>query len=187
MSKEHPIIFSGPMVRAILDGRKTQTRRVMREQPDSGSCNPRFEDDGWRFTRDWHGVVTIGEVGPFKSPYGVPGDRLWVRESFRNGSCGIEYRADDVDPKLLKWRPSIHMPRGVSRITLKVLDVRVQMLREITEEDAKVEGAKSRAGFATLWDSIYARRTTAGGGCSWDDNPWVWAVTFLVEKEKDDN
>lgn len=178
--KERPILFSGPMVRAILEGRKTQTRRVMKPQPER---NP--HSGGWR----WHpptskyderydmwlpssqwldgldptqcGAAAIVEFGPF----GVRGDRLWVRETWgitaaktvapftqgqvlegeydilrRDLPLTFWYRADDPNYDVMSWRPSIHMPRVACRITLEITDVRVQRLQDISEADAAAEG-----------------------------------------------
>jgi len=149
---ERPILFSGPMVRAILEGRKTQTRRIVK---------PPFEmiGNGYLVRPDGHG----GRFGPYPCPYGQPGDRLWVRESFcpfppdRHSSGPnrwvIIYAADatqaelsapdDYNPMLYnyeRWTPSIHMPRWASRINLEVVSVRVQRLQDISEEDAMAEG-----------------------------------------------
>lgn len=173
---ERPIIFSGEMVRAILDGRKTQTRRVVKGA------------DVW---------VDEGQT-PIKCPYGKPGDLLWVRETFKEFDDGDMYykadynytpiHADDEEP--IKWTPSIYMPRSASRITLRVKDVRVERVQEITGRDACKEGIQFRGinsgppikgnlykeniqHFRALWDSINAKR-----GYGWDKKPWVWVVEF---------
>jgi hypothetical protein len=167
--KERPILFSGSMVRAILDGRKTQTRRKMKPRPPSGVpdgvyCDPyngNFEHfTFWtvedRMCNGLTGNVKIkGKMTcHWKCPYGVPGDRLWVRESFgEDQSHGIIfYRADfpqtinddgdikTIQPEEFKWSPSIHMPRWASRIILEIVNVRVERLNYISEEDAKAEG-----------------------------------------------
>jgi len=196
--KERPILFSGPMVRAILEGRKTQTRRVVMPQPSL------VDGDGVAFF-DGHGQGGRGSRDRIIGcPYGAPGDRLWVRETWglfdTQPSDGPEratvfYRADpDLHPNFLKyqlWRPSIHIPRWASRLTLEVTGVRVQRVQEISEVDAAAEGAGTaafevevpvraaplrspechKAGFAILWDSINAKR-----GYGWDANPWVWMI-----------
>lgn len=204
--RDRPIIFSGPMVRAILEGRKTQTRRVIK------GCVER----GGEYTHERH------EQGWFpRCPYGVPGDRLWVRETWRliawDGdvkTVGIDYPADGdsgctnyvnrddhlaIARRLLsrKKRPSIHMPRWVSRITLEVAGVRVERVQEIAEADAIAEGIDVEnvwgignaapdpdggytdpvTAFHKLWDSINAKR-----GYSWESNPFVWVVEFKVVK-----
>ncbi len=189
-TKERPILFSGEMVRAILEGRKTQTRRVVKPQP----CEMNV----------WHGAIYDGEIDLDKTPcmesrscpYGVPGDRLWVRETFCTGSfydCfqedgAICYRAtagNTTETDCAAWRPSIHMPRHASRITLEVTSVRVERVQNISEEDAKEEGvehflippdggsAPHIEGFRKLWDSINAKR-----GFGWAANPWVFVIEF---------
>lgn len=206
--KERPILFSAPMVRALLAGTKTQTRRVVKPQP----------------VRNERGVLMWGvskhrEIG-FQGkdihpdlhehcPYGAPGDKLWVRETWqafergwdvykgipksRPGNCCTLYAADDVDGDL-GWRPSIHMPRWASRITLEITGVRVERLNDISDADAQAEGTpcyvcggaldgRSEADchcfhrtaklsdFCGLWESI-------NGEGSWTTNPWVWVVEF---------
>lgn len=199
--RERPIIFSGPMVRAILDGRKSQTRRVARLT---------YGGHLRKGHRRWHPGDPEAVLA---SPYGVAGDRLWVRETWAPGwtfsgsdPC-VFYRAEGPDakaPDSLCWRPSIHMPRWASRLTLEITEVRVQRLQEISEEDAKAEGVEAyvighgsvgyhpetleglwdsahfREGFAVLWDSIQLQRK-APSGLSWADNPWVWVITFSEE------
>lgn len=172
--KESPILFSAPMIRAIQDDRKTQTRRLIRGLPDgaepatldewrAAKADPRMADPSPRLTlfkrhvdpseADGRGVLPSGVFG-VPCPFGGPGDRLWVRETwyddFQNGEqnpAGIYYRADgepheqgfeDLDG--FAWRPSIFMPRWASRITLAVTAVRVERLQNISEEDAKAEG-----------------------------------------------
>lgn len=175
--KERPIIFSGPMVRAILDGRKTQTRRAVKPQP-LWVASP-----GVPFK-----TMDADPKGTINCPYGQPGDRLWVRESIHvmqprhDGDTGsVLYRADGHGDWIGKWHPSIHMPRWASRITLEVVSVRVERLNGISEKDAKAEGYKSqsimenpdagRLWFRDLWQSINAPG-------SWAENPWVWVVEF---------
>jgi len=216
--KERPILFSGPMVRAIIAGAKTQTRRAVR----AGYAQ---ECDAWAYdaTRgEWEGGIAA-DFGRFglgvwaRCPYGVPGDRLWVRETWRlahpdfhderegerlgkpmRDGRWCHYRATyDVDEgDGSPWKPSIYMPRWASRITLEVTGVRVERLRDISNEDAKAEGMERgefrgqpmhwrnyltkspvdwcvdpRKSFRTLWASI-------NGAKSWDANPWVWVVEF---------
>lgn len=204
-----PILFSGEMVRAILAGRKTQTRRVVKpygkdegfiiveETAGEGQMWPYRSHDGESWD-DGNGC----EV-PLRSPYGGPGSRLWVRETHsfiltdsRTDSEIVIYRADgEVNGQV--WRPSIFMPRGLSRIDLIIEGVRVERVQEISEADARAEGAEfhdgdeighsgwrhdwkavypsARASFASLWDRINAKR-----GYSWGSNPWVWVVEFQV-------
>lgn len=184
--RARPIIFSAPMVRAILADEKTQTRRVC-----SGNwlrcLDPDDEDDRWTAT--------------LACPYGWPGDRLWVRETLYTSDGDVFYRADDLavdcddQPETDHWKlsgqtiPSIFMPRWASRITLEITDVRVQRLQAISEADAQAEGVTAALfaqlwpslplppaadhAFAHLWDSINAKR-----GFGWDANPWVWAISF---------
>lgn len=154
--KERPILFSGPMVNAILAGRKTQTRRIVKPQPvDCGDIKHLVDE---YFSRQ---VTGDGMREDFKCPYGKIGDRIWVRETWRpsrqpqNGGLsvmGIKFAADDSiipDQRADKlwtmaransWRPSIHMPRWASRIALEITGVRVERLNDITESDSEAEG-----------------------------------------------
>jgi len=248
--KERPILFSGEMVQAIIDGRKTMTRRVINQTP-AGFRFDGFITDG---TKD-RGKAVFSPSENFQyditgnikvlCPYGQPGDRLWVRETWRVGAwdendCAIkvDYRADgfsrqewlyvpnekyfeklwiqsslDADEKIgrnrdfsytwepgqspCRWRPSIFMPRWVSRITLEITNIRVERLQDISEEDAFAEGIDDESEeynraehfqlggsqiqggapaiftFIGLWDSINAKR-----GYSWESNPWVWVIEF---------
>ncbi|KMV67155.1 hypothetical protein AI29_15040 [bacteria symbiont BFo2 of Frankliniella occidentalis] len=158
--KERGIIFNGEMVRAILDGRKTQTRRVLKAQPSSGVRSSSFVNSGFE---DGHG-------NEIKCPFGQVGDRLWVRETFRVHSratdvATLAYKASEqqswtqqvarvpielctkqVSPEA--WTPSIHMPRWASRITLEITDIRVERLNDISEKDAAAEGVGSATWFA---------------------------------------
>jgi len=162
--KERPILFSGPMVRAILEGRKTQTRRIVKPQP--------LRDRGVMAFND-------GEHPQMRCPYGKPGDRLWVRETWCPDvePYTFRYKADGDEP-LERWRPSIHIPRWASRITLEVVSVRVERLQNISEDDALAEGitlvergTSPVDQFNKLWESI-------NGPGSWEANPWVWVVEF---------
>lgn len=211
--KEKPILFSAPMVRAILAGAKTMTRRVIDGRLFNGLTD--FVFDGWA-GEHVGGIAmfhsTDREWTPqFKCPYGQPGDRLWVRETWapfdefvipEKDTSGLGFAADEKwqglspDTHSYNWRPSIHMPRWASRITLEVTDVRVERVQDITEEDAAAEGfeavrvggrnkngvldppmsfypATSREQFQKLWDTLNAKR-----GFGWDVNPWVWVVSF---------
>jgi hypothetical protein len=160
--KSRPIIFSGPMVRAILAGEKTQTRRIINPQPYMN-----------------HDTRAAGDIST--CPYGQPGDQLWVRETFMpmpHLNAKAFYRATD---RLVggKWKPSIFMPRDLSRIDLEVVAVRVERLQSITPQDAWKEGISADGWetgsaiheFRRLWESI-------NGAGSWDLNPWVWVVEF---------
>lgn len=229
---ERPILFSGEMVRAILDGRKTQTRRVVNPQPsnpETFGISPVWGqgvhdrgDQAGRFCL--HAAFNDGgkRVDRFlPCPYGAPGDLLWVRETFileSNQDCDIagyepphrdgrpvhrvvgdedfgdyweqaHYAATDpkpelvavgdVDEKRLGWKPSIHMPRWASRITLEVTDVRVERIRDISVNDALAEGRclstdpDDPEDFRNTWNRLNASR-----GFGWDANPWVWVVGF---------
>ncbi|WP_338804461.1 morphogenetic protein [Xenorhabdus griffiniae] len=209
--KERPIIFNGAMVRAILDGRKTQTRRVVpnwqlpKYTPNIEECEFDWSAIAQRDRR--YGFCVFGETEEScaaeleKSrvcPYGQVGDRMWVRETWSrtnpNGNNGVYfYRADERFPECIGghsyvgdelWKPSIHMPRFASRITLEIMDVRIEKLQDISEEDAIAEGCWYGKGdntidwavlpenhFPTLWASIYGEE-------NWKANPWVWVVEF---------
>jgi hypothetical protein len=221
---ERPILFSAEMVRAILDGRKTQTRRVAPIRELNILQHP-GDMITWSvsFLKAVKGVLSSHSGGKFSdlqarsiiasqfNPYGKPGDLLWVRETWGAvwpadepvplRQCEIEYRADlppgctdrpgewpadeGNGPEVPKWRPSIHMPRWASRITLRITDIRVERLQDITEDDARAEGCDSaawedeagnginsyRESFAFLWGQIK-------GPGAWDENPWVWVVVF---------
>ncbi|MAG64631.1 MAG: hypothetical protein CMK74_01975 [Pseudomonadales bacterium] len=169
MIKERPILFSGAMVRAILDGRKTVTRRVVKPQPANDwrftggygritSKHPHKDKFGVFIRRGEHTDFT--EVDIIPCPYGQPGDHLWVRETcFINGpSKGSEviYKADPLpnwegEETDIRWRPSIHMPRWASRIQLEITAVRVERLQEISEEQAQAEGIERDGKMPTLW------------------------------------
>lgn len=183
---ERGMIFNGEMVRAILDGRKTQTRRIMAPQPADDierGIFPNPEAIGWKSSlRHKHGSTTAHFC-----PYGKPGDRIWVRETWARynidqNSHDIAYRATTPEdwPEDGRWRPSIHMPRWASRILLEITNVRVERLKSISDSDAIREGcstADMKSGdcvadvFARLWASIY-------GAESWNANPWVWVIEF---------
>lgn len=174
--KERPILFSGAMVRAILEGRKTQTRRVVKYVPALG------EPEEWchRFSFGSDPIIFNPE---HHCKYGAVGERLWVRETWAD--CGDKTAVMRADCSVLvpgvRWRPSIHMPRWASRITLEIIGVRVERLQDISDEDAMAEGCQAeiippnfqsyRAGYATLWDAI-------NGPGAWDKNPWVWVIEF---------
>jgi hypothetical protein len=208
--KDRPILFSGAMVRALLDGRKTQTRRAVKVQPPEETRevitfhHPDPREHYWAFDGgsllDW----------AYPCPYGEIGDRLYVRETWQHSNhpfgryeadCAIFYRADYLDDPLgpdlerskdgirREWRPSIHMPRAASRITLEVTGVRVERLQDISEADALAEGVDpsgpvgyvpamqklgaARYQYANLWEGLNAKR-----GYGWDVNPWVWVIEF---------
>lgn len=183
--KERPILFSTDMVRAILDGRKTQTRRIIKPQPV-------LYPTGWQYGKGYKNSCSVSAspatdvLYPFECPYGKPGDRLWVRETWNQIFNGITdeyiYAATDSDVfSETKWRPSIHMPRAASRIIIQITDVDVECLQDITEADAVAEGCPSGGDWATaptvifseLWEKI-------NGPESWDANPWVWVISFKI-------
>lgn len=195
---EHPIICNGDMVRAILRGEKTQTRRPVKPQPATGciySING-AHNAALHLTDAGCQVRYIPPTGRSKDhlllcPFGHPGDRLWVRETFREYYPKALYKADGIarledteTGKAIPWRPSIHMPRWASRITLEITDINVERVQDITEDEAIKEGVvdpimgtyglNPRTIFRDLWDAIYAKRS----GLSWDEDPWVWAITF---------
>jgi len=223
--KERPILFNDEMVRAIQEGRKTQTRRIAKNIERA----PNFRA-GWKAFRKYS-AVSIDTPAPMLGrycPVGVPGERLWVRETWSDvnlqGAPGIAYRADDDIRDLMeepsfhdedgafnyddervkpyhfavwsedllsgsegRWRPSIHMPRWASRITLEITDIRVERLQAISDKDARAEGVdcvheaesagvpveevRPRSAFRALWDRI-------NGEDAWDANPWVWVIEF---------
>ncbi len=179
---ERPILFSAPMVLAILDGSKTQTRRNVKGEITN-------TEGAWLLNgqpmQDCPAVVG-------QCPYGQPGDRLWVRETwsyyggdeylYQQEPASVGYRADHVGDHLLggRWRPSIYMPRWASRITLDITGVRLERAQDITRGDAMAEGCPfqnmangpdPRAWFAETWVAI-------NGADSWESNPWVWAIEF---------
>jgi len=191
--RERPILFSGRLVRAILDGRKTVTRRPVKPQPNLGPDGEMVHlgDGAW--------AASDGDLwGQWPSPYGVPGDRLWVRETWMPRSLGMgspafnaaqrpRYRADDGEDRPEwrgLWRPSIFMPRWASRLTLEVVSVRVERLQDITRAEVAAEGLGGMAtvdDFHAGWDGLYCGKPEY----RWDADPWVWVVEFraLVRKE----
>ena len=174
--KERPILFSGPMVRAILAGKKTMTRRVVNPQPVFDGAFWTLHGAGWSAGVDSVPCVQ-GHSLATRNPYGQVGDRLWVRESFsawfhgndwyghpreyrkKHECSNLFYRATHNFPDDdQKWVPSIFMPRWASRLALEITSVRIERLQEITEEDAIAEGFKSVEKFRKLWDSMNAKR-----------------------------
>ena len=189
---EKPILFSGPMVRAILEGRKSQTRRVVKPEPAYGVETCPYSKTGWGFTSDYG-----CSCRPAKPTY-QPGDVLWVRETwaheteFGTFTGDAVYRADgdqrerEGGKPTDKWRPSIFMPKSACRLFLKVKAVRAEHLQDISEEDAMAEGVEyphvitmlsdmhkaARVSFRNLWDSINGKKNP------WASNPWVWVIEF---------
>lgn len=198
--KERPILMNGAMVRAVLDGSKTQTRRLMKPQPQMVTD---------KHIEPWQGdpaalLSLLAESGR-KCPYGQPGNRIWVRETFCLDDNGHEewpiFRADGAElpqrqptRKPACWTPSIHMPRAASRILLEVVSVRVERLQDISDADIVAEGidmevlaesqdrydivckgtdASGRATERSAWRDLWE---STGG--DWEANPWCWAITF---------
>lgn len=199
--KELPILFSGPMVRALLDGRKTQTRRVLRDQQPIDLGAGKHGTHLSRRPVHNHGKPVGHRLAPVVCPYGVPDDRLWVRETFcfrgetTEGRDRYRYRADE-NPGTDGWRwtPAIHMPRAACRLRLEVTGVRVERLQDISEADALAEGFvvrqdissdpevhrdAARDWYMELWDSLNAAR-----GFGWKENPWVWVIEFRRGNEQ---
>ena len=187
--KETGLMFKAPLVRAILEGRKTQTRRIAKpvRHPDLGNV---YSPGALVLEHEPQHVINRA------CPYGQPGDRIYVRETFsQHPEWGqLAFRADgeefeDADGWLWepKWMPSIHMPKDLARIWLEVTGVRVERLQDISEADALAEGARFElasidsvrigatasflSGFRNIWEST---------GGDWDANPWVWAIDFKV-------
>jgi hypothetical protein len=184
---DRPILFSAPMILALLAGTKTQTRRVVKPQPRGPNPPDARVFDFYDGRGKWKGAYDrkLGEGNALRlCPYGHPGDRLWVRETWAAEAGAYFYRADGRER--LVWRPSIFMPRWASRILLEITEVRVQRVQDSSAGDCVAEGvnptgtdpcdiadsAKDR--YRDLWDSINGKRP----GCAWADNPWVWALTF---------
>jgi len=200
--KEIPILFSTPMVQAILEGRKTMTRRIINPQPDDSGL---WNDDLYPCSLDsdlkgWNGTVDeTGESKEFNCRYGKPGDVLWVRETFGIYLGAFLFRAGyNGIFKGIKWKPSIHMPKDYARIWLQVEEIRVERLEQISSNDARAEGIKfsmSPIGFCgwdyqtggynvmttpvtsfmTLWRSVHGIERYEKTG-----NPWVWVIKFKV-------
>jgi hypothetical protein len=203
---DRPILFASPMVRALLAGTKTQTRRVFKWQGPKG------------FPHSFEHAIVDNPAGvqrllvPYNHPddanlewgesgyhrhYGQyePGDRLWVRESFFLADAylaaktftGGSYKADATSPAELKytgWRPSIHMPRWASRLTLTVVAVRVHRLHDMSDDDIRAEGiTDTETSWLNAWHQLWAG---INGEASWEANPWVAAYTFTVERRNID-
>ncbi|EBX4071346.1 hypothetical protein QE63_002029 [Salmonella enterica subsp. enterica] len=205
---ERGMIFNAEMVNAILSGRKTQTRRPIKwKQTRFTEIAERDDGSLWPWAED---CERGGDIW-FACPYGEIGDRIWVRETWQvihdhiDESSHVEYRTyapsipkekdrywrtvyaehfgdESREDRGFPWRPAIHMPRWASRILLEITDVRVERLRDLSEEDAKSEGIIPSAGgvlpgweyrinFRDLWMDIY-------GTDNWEANPWVWVIEF---------
>lgn len=203
--KERPILFSASMVRAILDGRKTQTRRVMKPQPKTSTdergghswpSNPHQSmlhvEHELQNTHEWRDITHLWVRETWKPD--APRDGTWadvqfygcrtsplseIPERFRSSSHCL-YKSTWEGSELVGWKPSIHMPRWASRITLEITGVRVERLQDISRGDAMDEGCPfpnmaqgddPRKWYADLWESL-------NGKGSWDANPWVWIIEF---------
>jgi len=174
--KERPMMFTGATVQAILEGRKTQTRRIVKPQPLIGPCRSCL----------------------LMSPLGMPGEHIWVKETWAEThnakrTTAYVYRSDDPEIKVKRWRSAMFMPRRASRINLEITDIRMERLQDVTDSDAKAEGiylhsshglynadhtkmwgGRTRVeGYRALWDSLNEKR-----GFGWNKNPWVWVITF---------
>jgi hypothetical protein len=221
--KEGPILFSAPMIKAILEGKKTQTRRIVKPQPNDVGYGNKCEVHPYCTGTKWplayyerrNGLWNSSQ--PLKCPYGKVGDRLWVRESFADVTAAFDdademrhvaFRADnsvwDCYGQMLyleqlgqsgiyvdKWKPSIHMPRFASRITLEITNIRVERVQDISADDAQAEGMTcpeckgigsedcycnasdwvEKEEFQRLWKEI-------NGPDSWQSNPFVWVIEF---------
>lgn len=209
-----PVLMHASSVLKVLAGRKTQTRRIVKPQPPASAKSAGVISSGtssnglwwWLDSRDLDGG-TVGEE--FRCPYGVPGDLLWVRETWRAPANNdpwaphrlahnvpVWYSADNGKRFITnagtpgKTRTSIHMPRWASRLTLRLTDVRAERLNEISDRDCVAEGVGLDAFklpgdtalvcYRRIWEEIH-------GEFSWGDNPWVWALTFEVLRENVDH
>lgn len=170
--KERPVLFSTPMIKAILNNSKTQTRRTVKFPRDFDGKEV-FDNSpfGLKYTR---ADTTLWRLF---CKYGQIGNILWVRETWniqRNNADPMEdfycYKADNPN-YLPKWKPSIFMPKEACRIRLLITDVRVERVQDISEEDAKAEGATNPHVYRDLWEKI-------NGKDSWNKNPWVWCISF---------
>lgn len=188
------IIFNAEMINAILQGQKTQTRRVVKyaSENDFRHMDYDLEKGVMKFYTKVSGAWTL--VRSVKCPFGKVGDKLWVKETWTEYDDGLVYRASY--PQLdgvTKWQSPAIMPKEYSRITLAITNIRVERLQDISEEDAKAEGAQLcncgvgpdgeptkgfRSGFVRLWRSIYKDDSTK----SWFKNPYVWVIDFEVTK-----
>lgn len=212
--KERPLILNSEMVKAILDGRKTMTRRPVKNIPSwdnngkdimSWPLSEFYQatEDETNYCKKNHFYLDVqtdvddNSHEEIKCPFGNPGDRLWVRETWTqipfadrdgNESDKVIYKADDSvyfsKDAGDKWRPSIHMPRWASRITLEIVNVRVERVQEISFEDIYAEGislpgiegesvANRQSAFLAFWNSIYGK-----GQYAWEKNPFVWVIEF---------
>lgn len=188
-----PILFNTDMVRAIMDGRKTCTRRMVKPQwEECPHC--KYVHNEYIYDEMAENVYCARCGYPLeperRSPY-QPEDILYVRETFIQAAAhAFWYKADDNSwmPEGLHWKPSIHMPKEAARIWLKVTNVRVERLQDITDDDAEAEGCfdytSTALGFPDVWDSTIKKSDL--GHYGWDANPWVWVIEFeRCEKPKE--
>ncbi|ATS54075.1 hypothetical protein [Xanthomonas citri] len=186
--RERPILFNGAMVRAILSGAKSQTRRAVKPQPapGQGMVNAAYCGDRHLWLRDGSCDKT-DPAKEWRCPFGQPGDRLWVRETWAQHADHpamrrAVYRADSgSEHDAERWRPNIHMPRWACRLVMEITDVRVERLQAISEADAQREGAGDNVDYTrnrTYRDDFRDIWTSTGG--DWDANPWVWVIGFKV-------
>ncbi len=206
--KERPILLSAPMVRAILEGRKTVTRRAIKVQPHIDASG-NFCVGSSNYGQDGYGKPVTKHFVNGCCPYGKPGDRLWVRETFIDlRGTGVEHRPDpdgllqryayaaDCRPGShsdearkdfgLKYKPSIHMPRAACRILLEITEVRVERVQDISRADIRAEGLQCPPELASDdvspnyrdWYPAAWRELWDSTGGNWDANPWVWVVEF---------
>lgn len=205
IQKEHPILFSGPMVKAILDGRKMQTRRVVKPQPNEVGFGLNCEVRPYCTGTDWPLAYYEKRGACWNSSpklecrFGARGDRLWVKETYGPCDGGFCYRASEgpnVKPDDGKWHPSIFMFRTASRITLEITGMRVERLQDIDPRDCIDEGIdfkKHECGCETCAQSSKLCPATGSSlimeyselwdsinrkSHPWSSNPWVWVITF---------
>lgn len=182
-----PILFNTEMVRASLDGRKSCTRRINKDANDYVVPDMDFYDSDKR-TYAVHNYADKEHTDKLSIAERTcpicPSDILYVRESYSELSFGYVYKADgeNIDHlgNVIKWHPSIHMPKEAARIWLKVTDVRVERLQDMTDDDAEAEGCfdytSTALGFPDVWDSTIKKSDLDRYG--WDANPWVWVIEF---------
>lgn len=190
--KERPIIFSTPMVRAILEGRKTMTRRIIKPQPKNGMLFNKIENNYALFFDDhlFEPEINESEDQIVKCPYGKLGDVLWVREAWCVDSDDIGYyykssMPESVNDWSISWKSPLFLPKAAARIWLEITWVSVERLDDINLQDIEAEGlpinwrdvcSSPYEWLETLWKKIIGKE-------SWDANPWVWVITFKrIEK-----
>ncbi len=201
--KERPILFNTESVRAILDGSKVQTRRVVKPQPDDVGSNilvtlpsgMKARHGGFAMHPNAHSLVFGNMVKAVYCPHGIVGDRLYVRETFIPKASGTIYKADydsceaaGLSGLYGGWKPSLFMPKREYRILLEIVGERVERVRRISHEDALAEGIERTNSsihsialerFQRIWDAINKKR-----GFGWDTNPYVWVYEFKVLEVK---